>query len=141
MGKAIRCERHRRAVSVLGVHAPTRHRRSDADGARMAMPHWMPGTSSRTYRNLRYLRGPTTYGADTERIWVRGQGFFPQVEWHHVTVWREREGWLVLQGAGFPPVLLPTAALQREDLYNVFKSLAQRHAVEYDGAAARRQAV
>jgi len=107
----------------------------------MTAPHWFPGTSARTFRSLRYLQRPLTYGADTETVWARGEDFLARVSWRHVTLWRERGGWLVLQRAWFPPVLLPIAALREQGWYDELKALAQQHAVEYNSAAAKRQAV
>jgi hypothetical protein len=105
----------------------------------MTMPRLLPGTSARNFHSLPYLRGPLTYGADTEMVWARGEDFVAKVFWRHVTLWREREGWLVLQGTGFPPVLLPIGALRAQGVYDEVKALAREHAVEYDSAAARRQ--
>jgi hypothetical protein len=102
-------------------------------------PHVFPGTAARNFREFRYLDGPVTYGVDQDRVWVRTPDFEATAGWRHVSTWRTRNDWLILQGHGFPPVLLPIAALETEGIYAHVMSLAQQHAVEWNSAAARRQ--
>jgi hypothetical protein len=102
-------------------------------------PHFFPGTAARNFREFRYLDGPVTYGADEESVWARTPDFSAKAAWRHVTVWRERNDWLVLQGNGFPPVLLPIAELKAQNIYERVKSLAQEHAVEWNSSESRRQ--
>jgi hypothetical protein len=102
------------------------------------MPQFFPGTAARNFRQFRYLDGPVTYGADADGVWVRTPDFSAKAAWRHVTVWRERNGWLILQGSGFPPVLLPIAALKAQSIYDQLKTVTQQHAVEWNSAAARR---
>jgi hypothetical protein len=103
------------------------------------LPHVLPGTMARTFRQLRYLKGPVAYGADGDGVWVRTPDFLAKASWAHVTVWRERAGWLVLQGNGFPPVLLPIATLKDQGLYGQVKLKAEQHGVEFGSAAAARR--
>ena len=102
-------------------------------------PHFYPGTAARNFHEFRYLDGPVTYGADEVSVWVRTPDYSARAAWRHVTVWRERNGWLILQGNGFPPVLLPIAELKAQNSYERVKSLVQLHALEWNSAAARRQ--
>ena len=96
------------------------------------MPQFVPGAMARNFRQFRYLDDPVTYGADADYVWVRTQDFSAKAAWRHVTVWRERKGWLILQGNGFPSVLLPIALLKSEGVYDEVKALAQQHAVEWN---------
>jgi hypothetical protein len=102
-------------------------------------PQFFPGTAARNFHEFRYLDGPVTYGADEEGVWARTPDFSAKAAWRHVTVWRERNGWLILQGNGFPPVLLPIARLKAQTAYERVKSLVQQHAVEWNSPEARRQ--
>jgi hypothetical protein len=102
-------------------------------------PYFFPGTAARNFREFRYLDGPVTYGADEEGIWAHTPDFSAKAAWRHISVWRERNGWLILQGNGFPPVLLPIAALRAQSIYERVKSLAEQHALEWNSSAARRQ--
>jgi hypothetical protein len=95
------------------------------------IPHLIPGTAARVFRELRYLNGPVSYGVNEDSVWVRTSDFLAKVSWYHVTVWRERECRLVLQGSGFPPVLLPIAGLRAGGAYERVKEMAERHAQEY----------
>ena len=103
------------------------------------VPRFLPGTVARNYEEFRYLDGPVTYGADETFVWVRTPDFSAKPAWRHVTVWRERNGWLILQGNGFPTVLLAIEALKAQSLYDRVKSVAEKHAVEWNSAASRRQ--
>ena len=103
------------------------------------IPRFFPGTAARNYEEFRYLDGPVTYGADEAYVWVRTPDFSAKPAWRHVTGWRERNGWLILHGNGFPPVLLPIAGLKAQSVYDRVKSLAEKHAVEWNSAASRRQ--
>ena len=103
-------------------------------GVMLFMPHVIPGTTARMFREVRYLNGPVSYGVNDDSVWVRTSDFLAKVSWHHVTVWREREGWLVLQGKGFPAVLLPIASLRAAEAYEQVKELAERHAQEFGRA-------
>jgi hypothetical protein len=105
------------------------------------MPYVFPGTAARTFRELRYLSGPVCYGVDDNSVWVRTPDFLAKVSWHHVTVWRERQGWLDLQGNGFPAVLLPIAGLRAAGVYERVELVAERHAKEFGGAKKRRATV
>lgn len=102
-------------------------------------PHFFPGTAARNFGEFRYLDGPVTYGVDEEGVWARTPDFSAKAAWRHVTVWRERNGWPILQGNGFPAVLLPIAELKAKNSYARVKSLAQQRAVEWNSAAARRR--
>jgi hypothetical protein len=101
------------------------------------LPHFIPGTAASNFGKFRYLDGPVTYGADEDCVWVRTPDFWAKAAWRHVTVWRERKGWLILQGNGLPPVLLPLAALKTQRVYDEVKSLAQQHAVEWNRTVRR----
>jgi hypothetical protein len=103
------------------------------------IPRFFPGTAARMFRESRYLDAPVTYGADDGGVWTRTADFSAIAGWRHVSVWRERNGWLILQGTGFSPVLLPIAALKAGNVYERVKSLAQQHAVEWNSAEARRR--
>lgn len=105
------------------------------------MPHTFPGTAARTFRQFRYLDGPVVYGADANSIWAQTSDFLARASWRHLTVWQEREGWLILQGNGFPAVLLPIATLRAQGLYETVKQKAQQHGVEFGSAAAQRHAL
>lgn len=105
------------------------------------MPHILPGTAARTFRQFRYLDGPVVYGADANSIWVQTSDFLARASWRHLTVWREREGWLILQGNGLPAVLLHIATLRAQGVYEAVKEKAQHHGVEFGSAAAQRHAV
>lgn len=101
-------------------------------------PHFFPGTAARRFRDFHYLDGPVTYGADEEGVWARTPDLSAKAAWRHMTMWRERNGWLILQGNGFPPVLLPIAGLKAQAAYERVRSLAQQHAVEWNSPDARR---
>jgi hypothetical protein len=101
------------------------------------IPSFFPGTAARSFRQFCYLDGPVTYGADEDSVWVRTLDFSAKAAWRHVTVWRERNGWLILQGNTFPPVLLPITALKAQSIYDQVKALAQKHAVEWNRAGRR----
>ena len=103
------------------------------------IPRFFPGAVARNYEEFLYLDGPVTYGADDTYVWVRTSDFSAKPAWRHVTVWRERNGWLILQGNGFPAVLLPIEALKAQSIYDRVKSLAEKHALEWNSAASRRQ--
>jgi len=45
-------------------------------------PHLLHYTSVRTYRQLPYLREPLAYGANTDRVWVRGSDFTVEARAH-----------------------------------------------------------
>jgi hypothetical protein len=94
-------------------------------------PYTFPGTTANNFRQFGYLRGPATYGVDQDSVWIRKPDFIAKVSWHHVTVWRERHGWLMLQGNGFPPIILPIAGLQSAGVYDWVKETVQRHAKEF----------
>jgi hypothetical protein len=81
------------------------------------VPRFLPGTVARNFEEFRYLDGPVTYGADEASVWARTPDFSAKAGWRHVTAWRERKGWLILQGNGFPPVLLPIAALKDQGVH------------------------
>lgn len=101
------------------------------------MGRFLPGTVARNFEKFRYLHGPVTYGADETYVWLRTPDFWAKPAWRHVTVWRERNGWLILQGNGFPPVLLPIAALKDQGIYDQVKILAQKHGVEWNRVVRR----
>jgi hypothetical protein len=101
------------------------------------VPRFLPGTVARNYEEFRYLDGPVTYGADETYVWLRTPDFSAKPAWRHVTVWRERNGWLILQGNGFPAVLMPIAALKDQGIYDQVKMLAQKHGVEWNRAVRR----
>jgi hypothetical protein len=105
------------------------------------MPHIFSGTAARTFRQFRYLDEPVVYGVDANLMWVQTSDFHTRASWRHLTVWREREGWLILQGNGFPAVLLPIATLRARGLYEAVKQKAQQHGVEFGSRAAQRRAV
>ena len=100
-------------------------------GVLLVTPHLVPGTMAKTFRELGYLQGPATCGVDQDSVWIRRPDFAAKVSWHHVTVWRERHGWLVLQGNGFPPIILPIAGLQSAGIYEWVKETVQRHAKQF----------
>ena len=101
------------------------------------VPHVWPGIAARNFREFHYLDGPVTYGADEKSVWARTPDFSAKANWRHVSVWRERKGWLILQGSGFPPVLLPIAAMQAQGAYDQVKAMAQEHAVEWNRTVRR----
>lgn len=101
------------------------------------MPHMIPGVTARWYRQSRYIHGPVTYGADEDKVWARTPDFLAKVSWRHVTVWREQQGWLLLQGNGFPMILLPIEGLKREAVYEAVMRRVREHAVEFGSVAAR----
>jgi hypothetical protein len=103
----------------------------------MFAPHLVHGISARTFRQLRYLKEPLAYGANNDRVWVRGSDFTVEVSWRYLTVWREQGGWLILQANDLPPIYLPTALLKDKGIYDQVKALAQQHAVEFDSVEAR----
>jgi hypothetical protein len=101
------------------------------------MPHLAPGTAARTFRQMRYLAQPVTYGVNDHRLWVRGQEFATDIPWHLLTVWRERADWLILQANAFPPVLLPIADLKSSSSYDRIIELAGQHAVKFGSVEAQ----
>lgn len=109
--------------------------------AGILLPRILPGTAARTFRQSSYLTEPVTYGASADSVWVKASDFTAEVSWRHVVVWRERGGWLILQGSGFPPVLLPIATLKIEGLYDQVKAQVKKHAVEFGSAEAGRKVV
>ena len=105
----------------------------------LLMPRWAPGTTARVFRELPYLREPVTYGADSTNVWVTTTDFRAEAAWRHVVTWRERSGWLILQGGGFPQVVFPIAALKAAGAYEPVRALAEEHGVEFGSHAARKR--
>ena len=97
------------------------------------VPHCLPGTAARTYREMTYLHGPVTYGVDHERLWARAAGLSAEVTWRHLTVWQERGGWLIFRGNGFPLMLFPVDGLTAAGLYDIVRGIAARHCAEFGG--------
>jgi len=87
-------------------------------------PHLVHYTSVRTFRQLPYLTEPLAYGANTDRVWVRGSDFTVEASWRYLAVWREQGGWLILQGNDFPPIYLPIALLKDKGLYDQVRALS-----------------
>ena len=103
-------------------------------------PHLVHNTSARTFRQLRYLREPLAYGANSDRVWVRGSDFTVEASWRYLAVWREQGGgWLILQGNDFPSIYLPIALLKNRGVYDQVTALARQHAVEFDSVEAHSQ--
>lgn len=73
-----------------------------------------------------------TYGLDTENIWVKAEGYFSKIAWKHISIWRERNGLLVLQFYGKLPFYYRIEDLKQLGIYSNVMEKVQKYAKSYD---------
>ena len=69
------------------------------------------------YRSLTYLHHPVTYGADPDRLWLRGQDLSVDAGWPQVAVCLETDRWLVVSLKAIGEFMLPVQEMKREHAY------------------------
>jgi hypothetical protein len=103
----------------------------------MFAPHLVHGISARTFRQLRYLEEPLAYGANNDRVWVRGSDFTVEASRRYLTVWREQgAGPMSLDRVRMPRHVQLTGGMWRHEAAGgVNDDCLQLHAIDGSGAA------
>jgi hypothetical protein len=86
----------------------------------MFVPRFLPATAARNYRQMNYLHGPVTYGVDDRELWLRGMDFECRCGWSLLSIWQERDPWLVLSVTGMPMIVLPIREMRIEGNTSTF---------------------
>jgi hypothetical protein len=104
----------------------------------LTIPHFLPGTTARVYREVAYLHDAITYGVSDEAVWLQGSDFSIRAGWRHVTVWLETGPWLVLRLQTMPSIYLPVADLRARGVYDSVMELARTHATQFNNPRSKR---
>jgi hypothetical protein len=101
-------------------------------------PIWYRSTQRDWYRKRLYLHGLISCGVSERGIWFKGGALTVESGWDGVTVWGEAHNDLWIAAFGMPTIYLPIAELQKRNLYDRVRSLAERSGVEFNSPSARR---
>jgi hypothetical protein len=101
------------------------------------MDRWSDWANRKKYRELRYLRGPQTYGVSETGLWFRSAGLHAESTWANLYVWDERADNLRLAASGMPEIYLPLAGLREAGVHERVMELARSSGKQYDAGASR----